>query len=90
MENVIEKVSRKTSPKTQKTVSKTSGKTTTRPDCPGVEFDENGRPIGCTIVELMDELDQKFVNFYGEYGRQMVNARRERWNQDGLWHFEMF
>jgi hypothetical protein len=56
-----------------------------------LEFDENGRPVGgCTVVELFDELDQKFVDFYGEEGRRMVNARREEWNQDGLWHFEMF
>ncbi|MDR2466548.1 MAG: hypothetical protein LBD35_04065 [Prevotellaceae bacterium] len=65
-------------------------KTTSHPDYPGVEFDENGCPIGCTVVELFDELDRKFVNFYGEEGRRIVNARREEWNRDGLWHFEMF
>ena len=86
METVIEKVSRKTA----QTVSKTNSKTTTRPDYPGIEFDENGRPIGCTVVELMDELDRKFVTWYGEEGRRMVNEDRAEWNKDGLWYFEMF
>ena len=72
-------------------LDKASKKTTTHPDHPGVEFDENGEPIGtCTIVELMDDLDRQFVDFYGEYGRHLVNTRRERWNRDGLWHFELF
>ena len=42
---------------------------------PGVEYDENGKPVGKTIVEVMDKLDRKFVDFYGEYGRRMVNTR---------------
>ena len=57
----------------------------------GVEFDENGDPVEYyTPVELFDELDRKFVDFYGEYGRRMVNEDRERWNRDGLWHFDLF
>ena len=78
MEDVLEKVSPK------------RAKTTTHPDYPGVEFDENGEPIGKTIVEIMDKLDRKCIDFYGEYGRRIVNARREEWNRDGMWHFELF
>ena len=79
MEDVLEKVSPK------------RAKTTTHPDYPGVEFDENGEPIGyCTPVELFDKLDRKLVEFYGEYGRRMVNEEREEWNRTGPWHFEMF
>ncbi|MDR2564124.1 MAG: hypothetical protein LBC98_09345 [Prevotellaceae bacterium] len=56
-----------------------------------LEFDENGEPIGyCTPEELFDELDRKFVATFGEEGRRMANARRERWNRTGPWHFEMF
>ena len=79
MEDVLEKVSPK------------RAKTTTHPDYPGVEFDENGEPIGYTIEEIMDNLDSQFVEFYGEYGRRMVNARRERWNRKYYpWHFDLF
>ena len=57
----------------------------------GVEFDENGEPKDAyTIVEIMDELDRKFVDFYGEYGRRMVNEERKRWNKRGFWHFDLF
>ena len=57
----------------------------------GIEFDENGDPIGYyTPVEILDELDRKFVETFGEEGRQMVNAHREEWNKRGTWHFEMF
>ena len=94
MEKVIE-VTRTISQRTPQTASiKTPekvSKTTTHPAHPGVEFDENGEPIGaCTVVELFDELDRKFVDFYGEEGRQMVNARRKEWNQKGTWHFDLF
>ena len=57
---------------------------------PDVELDENGRPVGCyTPEEVFDELDRKFVEFYGEEGRRMVNARRERWNRKGTRHFDL-
>ena len=79
MEKVIEKVSRKR-----------SAKVFHDPDYPAITFDENGKPVGKTVVEIMDKLDRKFVNFYGEEGRRIVNARREEWNKDGIWHFEMF
>ena len=87
MENVLDKTSKKTS----KTNITTEKKTTTRPDHPGVEFDENGEPVGYyTPVEVLDELDRKFVELFGEEGRQMVNAHREEWNRTGPWHFELF
>ena len=94
MEKVIEKT-RKPSPRTAQTVSiKTPekvSKTTTHPAHPGVEFDENGEPIGAyTVVEFFDKLDRKFVELYGEEARQMVNEDRAEWNKDGIWHFEMF
>ena len=58
---------------------------------PGVQFDENGELVGyCTPVELLDELDSDFVERFGEEGRRMANARRERWNRRGLWHFDLF
>ena len=80
MEDVLEQVQ----------TSKLS-KIITDPNYPGIEFDENGEPIGAwTVVELFDHLDRKFVDFYGEYGRRMVNARREKWNRDGMWHFDLF
>ena len=56
---------------------------------PGVTFDENGEPVGKTIVEILDELDREFVAFYGEYGRKLVNTHREEWNRTGPWHFDL-
>ena len=32
---------------------------------PGVAYDENGEPVGKSIVEIVDKLDRKFVDFYG-------------------------
>jgi hypothetical protein len=43
-----------------------------------------------TVEEAFDELDAPFIKFYGEYGRQIVNARRTEWNKEKLWHFKMF
>ena len=61
-----------------------------RNSIPGVEFDENGKPVGCyTVVEVFDDLDGKFVELFGEEGRRMVNEDREEWNRTGPWHFEM-
>jgi hypothetical protein len=57
---------------------------------PGVQFDENGEPVGKSIVEILDKLYHDFVERFGEEGHRMANARRERWNQDGLWHFDLF
>jgi hypothetical protein len=57
---------------------------------PGVQFDENGDPVGKSIVEILDKLDRDFVKRFGEEGRRMANTRRERWNKDGLWHFDLF
>jgi hypothetical protein len=57
---------------------------------PGVTFDANGEPVGYyTPVELFDKLDSKFVEFYGKYGRKLVNEDREEWNQQGPWHFDL-
>jgi len=32
-----------------------------------------------TVEEVFDRIDNKFVDFYGEYGRKIVNARRSEW-----------
>jgi hypothetical protein len=57
----------------------------------GVELDANGIPVGsCTVPELFDELDQEFIEFYGEYGRKLVNKRRIKWNKDRIWKFKLF
>jgi hypothetical protein len=56
---------------------------------PGVEFDENGEPIGYyTVEEVFDELDRKMIDRFGEYGRQLVNESRAEWNKSGRWHFD--
>ena len=80
MEDVLEQVQ----------TSKLS-KIITDPNYPGIEFDENGEPIGaCTIVELMDDLDRQCIELYGEEGRRMVNEDREEWNRNGTWYFPLF
>jgi hypothetical protein len=42
-----------------------------------------------SVEEVFNRIDNKFINFYGEYGRKMVNARRTEWNQDGIANFKM-
>ena len=37
-----------------------------------------------SVEEIFDRIDNKFINFYGEYGRKIVNTRRTEWNQDGI------
>jgi 2-methylisocitrate lyase-like PEP mutase family enzyme len=39
-----------------------------------------------SVEEACDRIDTKFIDFYGEYGRKIVNARRTEWNQDGVVH----
>ena len=57
----------------------------------GIDLDEMGNPRGnYSVQEVFDELDQGFIEFYGEYGRQLVNERRARWNNDGMWEFKLF
>jgi hypothetical protein len=58
---------------------------------PGVAFDTEGNPVGCyTVEEVFDEIDRQAIEQFGETHREAVNARRKRWNEDGIWHFEMF
>ena len=40
-----------------------------------------------SVKEIFDQIDTKFIKFYGEYGRKIVNTRRAEWNQDGLASF---
>ena len=42
-----------------------------------------------SVEEVLDRIDNKFVDFYGEYGRKIVNDRRSEWNQDGIINLEM-
>ena len=37
-----------------------------------------------SIEEVFDRIDNKFIDFYGEYGRKIVNTRRSEWNQDDI------
>ena len=37
-----------------------------------------------SVEEVFDRIDNKFINFYGEYGRKIVDARREEWSQDHI------
>ena len=41
------------------------------------------------LEEVFDRIDQKFIDFYGEYGRKIVNTRRSEWNQDDLVNLKM-
>jgi len=42
-----------------------------------------------SLDEVFDRIDQKFIDFYGEYGRKIVNNRRLEWNQDDEVNFKM-
>ena len=37
-----------------------------------------------SVEEVFDRIDKKFIDFYGEYGRKIVNTRRMEWNQDDI------
>jgi len=41
------------------------------------------------VEEVFDRIDNKFIDFYGEYGRKIVNTRRSEWNQDDMANFKM-
>ena len=43
-----------------------------------------------SVEEVFDRIDKKFINFYGEYGRKIVNTRRTEWNQDDEVNFKIF
>jgi len=42
-----------------------------------------------SVEEIFDQIDNKFINFYGEYGRKIVNTRRKEWNQNDMENFKM-
>ena len=42
-----------------------------------------------SVEEVFDRIDNKFIDFYGEYGRKIVNARRSEWNQDYIVNLRM-
>ena len=37
-----------------------------------------------SVEEVFDHIDDKFIRFYGEYGRKIVGARRSEWNQEDI------
>jgi hypothetical protein len=37
-----------------------------------------------SVEEVFDRIDRKFIDYYGEYGRKIVNTRRKEWNQDDV------
>ena len=42
-----------------------------------------------TLEEVFDRIDNKFIDFYGEYGRKIVNERRMEWNQEEIVNLKM-
>ena len=42
-----------------------------------------------SVEDVFDHIDNKFIDFYGEYGRKIVNDRRSEWNHDGIVNLEM-
>jgi len=42
-----------------------------------------------SVEEVFDCIDNKFIDFYGEYGRKIVNTRRSEWNQDNVVNLKM-
>jgi len=42
-----------------------------------------------SVEEMFDRIDKKFIDFYGEYGRKIVNARRTEWKQDDVVDLEI-
>ncbi|MDR2041008.1 MAG: hypothetical protein LBP98_01665 [Tannerella sp.] len=55
----------------------------------GVEYDEHGIPLGYTVMEWFDALDQKLIANGGEEYREQANQRRSEWNKEGQWKFDM-
>ncbi|MDR0815195.1 MAG: hypothetical protein LBN37_05535 [Bacteroidales bacterium] len=55
---------------------------------PGVEYDDNGKPVGYTIQEVFDELDRETIALYGESARKSVNEKRAEWNKIYPWKFD--
>ena len=42
-----------------------------------------------SVEEVFDRIDNKFISYYGEYGRKIVNTRREEWNKDDIVNLKM-
>ena len=42
-----------------------------------------------SVDEVFERIDNKFIGFYGEYGRKIVNNRRAEWNQDKVVNLKM-
>jgi hypothetical protein len=42
-----------------------------------------------SVEEVFDMIDKDFIDFYGNYGKRIVNSRRAEWNQDGFVNLKM-
>ena len=42
-----------------------------------------------SVEEVFDRIDNKYIDFYGEYGRKIVNTRRAEWNQEDVVNLNM-
>lgn len=54
----------------------------------GIECDENGLPVGYTVEEVTNRLNQELIDFYGEDIRKMVNEARVKWEKKYSWRFD--
>ena len=43
-----------------------------------------------SVEEVFDRINSKFIDFYGEYGRKIVNERRDEWNKDEIVNFKQY
>jgi hypothetical protein len=42
-----------------------------------------------SVEDVFDRIDNKFIDYYGEYGRKIVNTRRSEWSQDDMVNLKM-
>ena len=54
-----------------------------------IEYDAKGNPVGITVEEWFDKLDNLLAEHYGEDFRKRLNESRRQWNKKGRWHFDM-
>jgi hypothetical protein len=54
----------------------------------GMEYAEKGNPVGISLEEWMDMLDNRLIEHFGDDFRNRVNESRKRWNSTGRWHFD--
>ena len=42
-----------------------------------------------SVEEVLEYIDNKFIDFYGEYGSKIVNDRRSEWKQNDIVNLKM-